>query len=97
MTPLTKSKTRLEPEIVPVADHSRHFHTYDMGCASALIAVGYDLIFLDREQGTRTRFVFSNDEGIAETAVSYWSKQLALDANTYFITVKSLEKRIMDV
>ena len=94
MTPINHTTT---PQAEFITDYSRHFHTYDMGCASALMVLGYDLVFLDREAGIRTRFVFTNDEGIAESAVSYWSKQLALDAHSYFIAIRSLEKRVMDV
>ena len=93
-----KSKSALKPEhqAEPSIDHGRHFFTYDAGCASALMTVGYLLIYVDREEGKRIRFVFTNEGGIAETAVNYLSRQLTLDACTFFTAIKALEKRIAD-
>ena len=89
-----KQKPDCSSSPMPTVDHSRHFFTHDVGCAAALKAVGYKLTFLDNSGEGRHRFVFENEDAIAETAVSYLSAKLALDAYTFYQTVRMREKRM---
>ncbi len=70
------------------------FTTYDLGCSAALISAGYDLVFLDKSNSKKVRFIFPKKVGINEAVNEYWSDKLTVNARTLFDNVKMLKNRI---
>lgn len=72
----------------------RFFFTYDIGCASALVSVGFELATLDKSNPKKVQFAFTKTDEIEKTAESYWSDFLNVNARTLVNNMKMLKSRI---
>lgn len=70
------------------------YQTYDLGCASALITVGHNLIELDRTDYKRVGFLFAYSYDLEKSIDNFWKNKLQVDARTYFENTKMLKTRI---
>lgn len=70
------------------------YQTSDLGLAAALKTVGFKLLSLEPTDGRRVTFVFKNEEDISNVAHRFWDSQLALDALSYFGTIKLLKSQL---
>ena len=70
------------------------YNTSDLGCATALVVVGAELITLDRSNLRRVVFVFSNTSELSTNVEAYWSGRLSIDAKAYFEGLKWLKARV---
>jgi len=73
---------------------NKTYQTYDLGCASALITTGANLIELDRTDYKRVGFVFDYTFELETSLDRFWKNKLQVDARTYFENTKMLKTRI---
>ncbi len=70
------------------------YSTTDLGCSSALVALGFQLEDLDKSSPNRAIFIFKNSEDLTHTVDKYWDGNLSIKAKSYFETQKWLKSRI---
>lgn len=75
-------------------NQKENFLTADLGCAAALISVGFELISLDRQNSRRVIFVFKKKVGADEVVSNYFLNRLKVDARNFFDTIKMLKNLI---
>ena len=75
-------------------DPDIYWATFDLGCSSALISAGFELVSLDKSNPRKVQFVFRREVGIEKMVDSYWADRLEVKARTYFDNVKMLKNRI---
>jgi len=75
-------------------ENKQTYETYDLGCASALITAGGNLIELDRTDYRRVGFVFVCSFDLESSLDDFWKNKLQVDARTYFENTKMLKTRI---
>ena len=78
-----------------IADnYINYFCTFDLGCSSALVSVGFKLISLDKSNPRKVRFVFYREIGIEKIVDEYWANELRIPARVFFDNIKMLKNRI---
>jgi hypothetical protein len=70
------------------------FSTFDLGLATVLITLGYELIELDRANPRKVRFVFKWEKNIEKIMRDYFNDKIKLPAQTLFNNQKNLKNRI---
>jgi len=73
---------------------NQNFSTYDLGLATVLITLGYELFELDRTNLKKVRFVFKEEKDIEKVMVDYFNDKIKLPALTLFNNQKNLKNRI---
>ncbi len=68
--------------------------TSDLGCAAALICVGYKIDSLERVSDTKVLFCFPAGYDIEACSVAYWNNELKILARNYHDSMKMLKSRI---
>jgi hypothetical protein len=63
-----------------MSDTTKKYFTYDLGCAAALVTVGFELKSLDRSN-RKIGFEFSDNSNLQKAINDYWSNHLNTDAN----------------
>lgn len=84
---IKKSKNNLENQI-------DNLTTSDLGCAAALICVGFELISLDKQNPRKVLFVFRKKVVADEMVNNYFLGRLKVDARNFFDTTKMLKNLI---
>lgn len=90
---LQKNQTK-EYQYVPLDDHTNYFYTFDLGCSTALISTGFQLISLDKTNPKKVLFIFRREIGIENVVDKYWADRLEVKARSFFDNVKMLKNRI---
>lgn len=75
-------------------ENDRYFYTYDLGCSSALISAGFDLVSLDKANPRKVQFIFKREVGIEKVVDEYWADRLEVKARAFFDNIKMLKNRI---
>jgi hypothetical protein len=75
-------------------DDTKVFSSYDLGASSALSALGYKLLKIDKGQGSKSLFLFESSEELIESAQMYWRGELQVDALTYFNAIKTIKNQL---
>ena len=73
---------------------TKKFSTFDMGLATTLITLKYELVKLDKTNPKKIRFVFKEEEGIEQRMIEYWKDEISVSALTFFNNLKTLKNRI---
>ena len=73
---------------------NQNFSTYDLGLATVLITLGYELLELDRTNLKKVRFVFREGKNIEKVMIDYFNDKIKLPALTLFNNQKNLKNRI---
>ncbi len=82
-----KETAELSPEM--------KYATTDLGLASSLVALGYELHTLERTiNPKKARFIFRRVPTIETSANDYWSDRLELNARTLFDSQKMIKNRL---
>lgn len=76
------------------ADEKENFCTYDLGCASALLSKGVELVALDKSNPKKAQFIFRKQNGIDFIVDNYWTDKLDVKARSFFDNIKALKNRI---
>lgn len=77
-------------------DKIKEYITSDLGCACALSCLGFIPASLDRSNPRKVRFIFASSKSLIETVDAYWSRNLLIDALTYFEWLKVLKGRVFN-
>ncbi|MCK9437900.1 MAG: DUF5659 domain-containing protein [Synergistaceae bacterium] len=70
------------------------FSTFDLGLATVLVTLGYELTRLDRSNPRKVEFIFEQDKTIEKIVADYFNDKIKLPAQKLFNTQKSLKTRI---
>jgi hypothetical protein len=71
------------------------YRTKDFANASALLALGYKLLFLDRGSNDgRVDFIFHRGAGIEKSAEAHFSGQLKITTTEYYSAQRTLKSRL---
>lgn len=94
---MTKKLQNSQPEErqhVPLDDNDGYFYTYDLGCSSALISTGFELVSLEKSNPRKVQFIFRREVGIEKVVDEYWADRLEVKARAFFDNIKMLKNRI---
>lgn len=76
------------------------YTTSDTPLATSLLTYGFILVKIEKETKTRFKFIFDENTGgeytVDAIVTAHYSKKLPVDALTYFLNYKLLNKRIHD-
>lgn len=70
------------------------FSTQDLGLATALAALEFELIALDRTDPRRVRFIFRRQPGLQDIIAGFWDDSLTLPAQKLLLAQKQLKNRL---
>jgi signal transduction protein with GAF and PtsI domain len=90
---MTDHESVQELEYLPL-DSNKYWSSHDLGCAAALVSLGFDLMALNKENPQKVKFIFKSTEDIEEVIKEYWNRGLQVDAQTYFNSLKSIKNQI---
>ena len=65
--------------------------TSDLGCAAALISVGFELVGLNKQEPQKVRFIFRSKAGIEKATNEYFLDRVEVRARTYFDNIRMLK------
>lgn len=74
---------------------NQEFSTYDLGCSAALICAGFELVYMDKTNPRKVRFLFCQKDGIEETVNDYFLGKLEVKARLMFDNLKNLKNMIL--
>lgn len=72
----------------------KQFVTFDLGLASALVSLNFQLKGIDKTNPKKARFIFSQSKEVEKVMNNYWSDKLSTNARTLFDNQKMLKNRI---
>jgi len=75
-------------------DYNKMFLTFDLGLASSLISLGYELWNLEKTNPKKVQFIFKRGKGIDIAINDYWADRLKINARTLFDNQKMLKNRL---
>jgi hypothetical protein len=73
---------------------NQNFSTFDLGLATVLITLDYELLELDKSNPKKVRFVFKRERNIEQVMTDYFDDKIKLPAQTLFNNQKNLKNRI---
>ena len=73
---------------------TKPFHTSDLGLASIISSLGYNLVCLEKFEEKKLEFVFKNDKRLKTIVQKYWEKNLRIEPQAAFAHQKMLKSRI---
>ena len=68
--------------------------TSDLNLAATLVALGHELVAMDKSNPKRVRFLFRKTETIETAIRGYWDNTLILPAQTLLGAQKTLKARL---
>jgi len=74
--------------------NQNNFYTFDLGLATVLVTMDYELLELDRSNPKKVRFVFKRERNIEKVMTDYFNDKVKLPAQTLFNNQKNLKNRI---
>ncbi len=75
-------------------DYNKMFLTFDLGLATCLVSLGYELWSLDKTNPKKVQFIFKRADSIDMVVNDYWQDDLKINARTLFDNQKMLKNRI---
>ena len=70
------------------------FTTYNLNFSAVLVASGIKLVKVDRGLGSKSLFCFENSQKIQEINDRYWRKELLIEPQLLFDSLKFLKNRL---
>ncbi len=74
--------------------NQNEFSTSDLGLATVLVTLNYELLELDRSNPKKIKFVFKEEENTEKVVNDYFNDRIKLPALTLFNNQKNLKSRI---
>jgi len=74
--------------------NQNEFSTFDLGLATVLVTLGYELLRLDKSNPKKVSFIFKRDKDIEQVMTDYFNDKIKLPAQTLFNNQKNLKNRI---
>jgi hypothetical protein len=75
-------------------NYTEFYLTYDLGCSSALVSSGFELISLDKSNPKKVQFMFRREVRIENVVDEYWADRLEVKARSFFDNTKMIKNRI---
>lgn len=79
---------------VPLNDPAYVFTTYDLGCSTALLCAGFELLSVKRGSTKKALFIFRKEIGIEEVTDKYFADRLEVKARSFFDHLKALKNKL---
>jgi hypothetical protein len=76
---------------VSLNDPSFVFTTYDLGCSTALLCAGFELLDIEKSNPKKALFKFKRESKIDEVANSYFADKLNVRARSFADNLKALK------
>ena len=73
---------------------NQEFSTFDLGLATVLVTLKYELLELDRSNPKKVRFIFKRERNIEQMMSDYFNDKIKLPALSLFTNQKNLKNRI---
>mgnify|MGYP001604766535 FL=1 len=73
---------------------NQEFSTFDLGLASVLLTLKYELLELDRSYPKKIRFIFKRERNIEQVINDYFEDKIELPAQSLLQNQKILKNRI---
>lgn len=73
---------------------NQEFSSFDLGLATVLVTLNYELLKLDKSNPKKVRFVFKRDRNIEQVIDDYFNDKIKLPALTLLNNQKNLKNRI---
>lgn len=70
------------------------FLTFDLGLASALATLGYELWEIDKTNPRKAQFIFKRDKDIDKAVNDYWNNNLPVNARSIVDNQKMIKNRL---
>jgi len=70
------------------------FSTFDLGLATVLMTLDYELLELDRSNPKRIGFIFKRGKDIEKIMNDYFNDKIKLPAQTLFNNQKAIKNRL---
>ncbi len=83
----------MNPELVYLHPQD-YFFSFDLGLASALVTLEYELAAIDKTNRSKAHFIFRRRMGIDQDIEKYWSGDLRLSARHLFDSQKMMKNRL---
>ena len=74
--------------------NQNEFSTFDLGLASVLVTLNYELLELDKSNPKKIRFIFKRGRNIEQVLDNYFNDRIKLPALSLFNNQKNLKNRI---
>jgi len=74
--------------------NQNEFSTFDLGLATVLITLNYELLELEKSNPKKVRFIFKREKNIEQIMVDYFNDKIKLPTQTLFNNQKNLKNRI---
>ena len=75
-------------------NYTEFYLTYDLGCSSALVNSGFELVLLDKSNPKKVQFIFRREAEIENIVDDYWANRLEVKARSFFDNTKMIKNRI---
>ncbi len=73
---------------------NKQFLTFDLGLASALTTLNYELWEIDKTNPSKARFIFKRASGIDKAINDYWNNNLMVNARNLIDNQKMIKNRL---
>lgn len=83
-----------EYSYIPLGDQKNYYYTYDLGCAAALVSIGFELISLDKQNIRKVLLIIKRKKGIEKAIEEYWANKLMVYARSMVENTKMIKNRI---
>jgi len=85
---------RIDWKINITLTNQNEFSTFDLGLATVLITLNYELLELEKSNPKKVRFIFKREKNIEQIMVDYFNDKIKLPTQTLFNNQKNLKNRI---
>ena len=70
-----------------------YFHTSSLGCAAALITIGFESFLVDISRNKEAVFVFPRSGDMDYRIKEYWNNTLEVKSRSFIDNIRNLERR----
>ncbi len=89
-----KRKITMKSKNSSLSDPDHVFTTYDLGCSTALLCAGFELLDIKKTNPKKSLFVFKREGDIEAVANSYFADKLEVKARSYNDNLKALKNKL---
>lgn len=79
---------------VSLSDPDNVFTTYDLGCSTALLCAGFELLDIEKSNPKKALFTFKREGNIEEVANSYFADKQIVKARSFADNLKALKNKL---
>ena len=79
---------------VSLNDPAFVFTLYDLGCSTALLCAGFELLDIEKSNPKKALFMFRKEVGIEEITDKYFADRLEVKARSFFDHLKALKNKL---